>query len=168
MLSWYIPIDIFTIIISLLTTIFALIFILVIIFNRTLRNLATILSSHTCLSIAYFSLTITSIAIHQYQCDTTSTADSTVCDDFSCIIRNYMNTVGTTWALYSFLIQALHQYLSVVYPSKLFHKTYRFYSLIIVAQLLVVSFIPYPFHFIVPSIHYDSSSYVCVTIDTRK
>jgi hypothetical protein len=168
MLSWYIPIDILIILISLVTAIFALIFVVIIIFNRSLRNLATVLSSHTCLSIAFFSLTITLIAVHQYQCDMTSSAESMVCDDSFCIIRNYLNTVGTTWALYSFLIQAIHRYLTVVYPSKLVLKTYRFYSLIIVIQFLIASFVPCPFHFIVPTIHYDRYNYVCVTIDTRE
>lgn len=168
MLSWYIPIDILIIIISLLTAIFAFIFIVIIIFNRTLRNLSTVLSSHTCLSIAFFSLTITLIAVHQYQCDTMSTADSMMCNDSFCIIRNYLNTVGTTWALYSFLIQAIHRYLTVVYPSKLLLKRYRFYSLMIMIQLLIALFVPCPFHFIVSSIQYDPYNYVCVTIDTKE
>lgn len=168
MLSWYIPVDILTIVISLLTIILALSFILITIFNRTLRNLANVLSSHTCLSIAFFSLTITLIAVHQYQCDTTDVADNMVCNDSLCVIRSYLNTVGTVWALYSFLIQAIHRCLTVVYSSKLFLKTYRFYFLMVLIQFLIVLFFPCPFHFIISTLQYDPDSYVCVTTDTRK
>jgi hypothetical protein len=116
----------------------------------------------------FFCLTITLIAVHQYQCDRMNTTDNMVCNDSFCIIRNYLNLVCTTWALYSFLIQALHRYLTVFYPTKLLLKTYRFYSLIILIQILIASFVPCPFHFIVPTIQYDPYNYVCVTIDTKK
>ena len=67
--------------------------------------------------------------------------------DSLCVFRAYLTYISPGLITYSFFIQALHRYLSVVYQRHLFFKSKRFMFLIICLTWIFCLFYPFVYLF---------------------
>lgn len=110
---WFIVIDISMIVSSILSILFALTFLLIVLFNKTCQTIPIMLTSNSCfVQILYGSVTL-SLATFSLEND----RQQRVYQDSFCALRGYLSYVGTGLLLYSFVLQAIYRYIVIVYPT---------------------------------------------------
>ncbi|CAF1361880.1 unnamed protein product [Adineta ricciae] len=104
---WFIPLDIFMIVCSIVDILLNLIFLVTILLDRTYHTIPMILIVNSCLAqvvlvqAIYFSL----VDLHY----------------FPCTFAGYMTYVTCAVLNYLFLLQAFYRYVIVVYPTRWHH-----------------------------------------------
>ncbi|CAF0981002.1 unnamed protein product [Adineta steineri] len=110
---WFIPCDIFMLICNILTITLTILFLILIILDKTYRTVPMVLVGNSCLTILCFACTMlgaTSSTIEkdlkqiQYQ-------------DPLCIFFGYLMYATPTVQNYSILLQAIYRYLLIVHPT---------------------------------------------------
>jgi hypothetical protein len=139
--SWFIPFNILTIICTGLSIIIALIFIIIIIVDKTCHTISMMLIVNSCLSELIFGSVLLWMSIFTTQNDFKQIAY----EDSYCIFRGYLKYVGYALQNYSYLLQALYRYITVVYPTCLVYQSIRIQTLVIVIIIILSIIYPIPF-----------------------
>ena len=112
---WFIAIDVLMILSSILSILFALIFLLIVLFNKTCQTVPILLTTNSCFTqILYGSVTL-SLATFSLEND----RQQKVYQDLFCALRGYLGYVGTSLLLYSLVLEAIYRYIVIVYPTYL-------------------------------------------------
>ncbi|CAF0786488.1 unnamed protein product [Adineta ricciae] len=119
---WFIPIDIISIIGTSITILLGIIFLLLIIFNKTSRTIPMILIANTSLSAIAWGSSMLSIAIFTLQNDLQRIETY----DIFCIIRPFFGYGLCGTFHFSLTLQSLYRYMIVVHPKRLFYQSIRF------------------------------------------
>lgn len=117
--AWFVPIDILNIICLSLTILLALLFLLIIIYDKTCHTIPMMLIANSCATELLLSSTILWMTKFTLQSDLTQ---NTIPDSL-CIYRGYIVYVIYCAQNYSYLLQAIYRYITVVYPTRLFWQS---------------------------------------------
>ncbi|CAF4004941.1 unnamed protein product [Adineta steineri] len=154
--SWFIPLDILMIICLIFVIIPVLIFLLIILIDRTCHTVPMMLVANSCLAqfiLGSDRLVITLSALNndlkqiQYQ-------------NSFCIVGGYLTYVSCAVLNYSFLLQALHRYIIVVYPSRLFWQRLQNQAYLIGLSWIYAFIFPVAFIF-TGDITYNVDNQIC-------
>ncbi|CAF1359120.1 unnamed protein product [Adineta steineri] len=154
--SWFIPIDIVMIICTGSVALFALIFLLIIIFDKTCRTVSMILLCNSFLSEIIFACVMLSMVIFTLQNDIKQISHQ----DPHCIFRGYMSYAISAVRSHSYLLQSIYRYIKVVYPSQRFFQSAHFQILLICLTWIISIIHPFPFLF-TNQITYNNHNQVC-------
>ncbi|CAF1417276.1 unnamed protein product [Adineta steineri] len=154
--TWFICFDIFMIIGLILTIILSSIFLLVIISDKTCHTLPMMLIANTCFSQFIFTSDILFMIIVTLKND----LKQIDYQDSLCIVRGYLSYALCIIMNCSFLLQALHRYILVVYPTRLFWQTKKIYILFICITWIYGFLSPLAFIF-TGDITYDVDNQIC-------
>lgn len=115
----------------LLSAIFALvvavIFVIVIIFNRTCYTVPMMLVANSCATEVMFASVMCSMAGFTLRND----LNRIQYQDPFCVSRGFMGYVVTFLQNYSYLLQAIHRYITVVHSNRIFWQSARFQGFLI-------------------------------------
>ncbi|CAF3693838.1 unnamed protein product [Adineta steineri] len=135
--SWFIIMNITIIFFLILAILIAIIFLLIVAFNKTCHTVPIMLTTNSCLvEIIYGSITL-SLAVFTFQNDTKQLAYQ----DALCTFRGYLAFVGTAIYLYSFTLQAIYRYISVVHTAHISWQSARVQTrrdLVVVRRIIII------------------------------
>lgn len=119
--SWFIPTNILMIICSALIIILSIIFLFIIIIDKTCHTVPMLLIANTCLAALMLGCTIITIVGFVLQND----LKQRDYQDPLCITRAYLLYTTCGILNFSFTLQALYRYMIAVYPSRLVFQSFR-------------------------------------------
>jgi hypothetical protein len=125
--SWFIPLDILSIICNVLVIGLATLFLFVIIFDKTCHTVAMMLIANSCLAKLIFSIDLLSASIFSIEND----LKEIEYEDSFCIFRCYMGYAACSVVNYSYLLQGIYRYVTVIYPTRLFWRSGKIQMLLI-------------------------------------
>ena len=125
--TWYIPLDIILIISLGIAIIFSLIFIIIIIIDKTCHTISMMLTANLCLGELVFAYGMLGIALLELEND----LKQIQYQDLLCIVHPYLAYTGSAILHYSVVLQAFHRYIIVVYPTRRFWQSARFQFILI-------------------------------------
>ncbi|CAF4188717.1 unnamed protein product, partial [Rotaria sordida] len=154
--SWFIPFDILSVIFTLLVVGIAIFFLFLIISTKTRRTVPMMLVMNSCLGHLIFGLDRFWIAAFRLHNDLKNIQYK----DNLCIFRIYIAYTSCAILNYSYFLQSIYRYTSVVYSTKLFWRSRRIQFLFICITWLFS--IGYPFIFLFNGeISYDVNNHLC-------
>ncbi|CAF1201443.1 unnamed protein product [Adineta ricciae] len=118
---WFIPLDIFMIICLIFVILPNLIFLFIILFDRTCHTIPMILTANSCVAQVAFASDLLIISVFTLYNDLRQIHDHY----FLCTSSGYLTYVTCAVLNYSFLLQAFYRYVTVVYPTRLFWQRKR-------------------------------------------
>ncbi|CAF4011683.1 unnamed protein product [Rotaria sp. Silwood1] len=154
--SWFIPLDIVTIVSIALTIGLAILILLIILIDKTCHTVPMMLIANSCLAeliCASDSLGMTIFTLH-------NDLQQIPYPDSMCIFRGYLSYASCAVMNYSFLLQAIYRYVVVVYPNYLIFQSTRF-QLFFICVTWTLGFV-YPIGFMSNgNITYDVDNQIC-------
>ncbi|CAF0987156.1 unnamed protein product [Adineta steineri] len=134
--SWFIPLDILLLVCLFLAILMSLLFFFIVLTDKTCHTVPIMLVTNSC--FANFSLTIflfwmTIITLY-------NDLQQIYYQDSFCIFRGYMTHVAFFWLFYSYFLQAIYSYITVIYPTRLFWQSRKFQFFLIIL-IWIVGFI---------------------------
>ncbi|CAF1378834.1 unnamed protein product [Adineta ricciae] len=154
--EWLIPVDILKIFCANCVLLISIIFLLGIIFDKACHTIPMALVFNSCLSTLFFSLVLIGTLI----CTLINDFKRITYQDSLCTFRTYLTYVAYTIINYSFLLQAIHRYVVVVYPLRLFFQSKQT-QIVAISCTWLCAFV-YPFVFIFNGeIIYDDYNQMC-------
>jgi len=154
--SWFIPIEILKIIFTLLGIILALFFLLIIIFDKTCHTVPMMLIANSCFIQLVYSCNLFSMALFTLHND----LKEIYFYNSYCIFQGYILYMATGIQMYSYFLQALYWYITVVYPTRLFYQSARFQGFLICLTWICGIIYPIPIVF-TGQIVYDVDDQIC-------
>jgi len=154
--SWFIPFDILMLICLIFAIVFALIFLFNIIFDKTCHTISMIFVANSCLAAFILANVLLGMTIFTLQND----LKQIQYQDSLCIFRAYLDYVSCAAFYYSFLLQAIYRYVTVVYPTRLFWQSARTQILLISVTWMFAFVFPIPVMFI-DQIVYNIDNQIC-------
>ncbi|CAF0888361.1 unnamed protein product [Rotaria sp. Silwood1] len=154
--SWFIPFDILMIVCTVLAIVLALIFLLTIILDKTCHTVPMMLLANSCLAEFIFGSDMLSMVLFTYQND----LHQLQYQDSLCIFRGFLGYVVTILQNYSYLLQAIYRYITVVYPNRLFWQSVRFQVCLILAIWIFGFVCPLPY-VLNHEIEYNIDNQIC-------
>ncbi len=124
---WFIVINISNITSLVLAILLAIMFLTIVIFNKTCQIIPIMLTSNSCIAEIIYGCNMLSMAVFTFEND----RKQRVFQDALCAFRNYFGYVGTALLLYSFTLQAIYRYIIVVYPTRISWQSIRFQGMLI-------------------------------------
>jgi len=152
----FIPLDILGILCMIFVIILSLIYLSIIIFDRTCHTIPLLLIGNTCLTALFAACCILSM------CTFTLYNDVKQIDypDSFCVFRGYTAYVSCALFNFSFLLQALYRYVIVVYPRCVIYQSFQIQFICILFNW-IYSFV-YPLVFTLNNeIIYDVDNQIC-------
>lgn len=116
---WLILVDVLAIIALVSAILLAVIFLTIVVSNRTCQTIPIFLTCNTCIAEIVFGCSMLSIAVFSLEND----RKRRIFQDPLCRFRDYLGYVGTALLLYSLTLQAIYRYIIVVYPTRLTWRT---------------------------------------------
>ncbi|CAF1008275.1 unnamed protein product [Adineta steineri] len=153
---WFIPIDIILIICTSLGTGLAIIFLLIIIFDKTCHTVPMMLVANSCLAELAFGSVMLSSAVFTFQND----LQKIQYQDSLCIIRGYLGYGVTFHKNFSYFLQATYRYITVIYPNRLSWQTARFQG-ILISLIWIVGILCTVPYLLTNSIEYRINDQIC-------
>ncbi len=141
--SWFIPFNIFNIMCLSFVIILAMIFLLVIITDKTCHTVPMMLVANSCLAEIILASNILGMAVFTLEND----LKQIQYQDSLCIFRGYMTYVMAGLQNYSYLLQAIYRYVVVVYPARLTYQSARFQIFLICLTWICGIIYPIPIVF---------------------
>ncbi|CAF1095752.1 unnamed protein product [Adineta steineri] len=154
--SWFIPIDIVMLVCTILVIILSTIFLCIILLDKTCHTVSMMLIGNSCLTVLVFGCVLLSMCAFTLEND----LKQIIYEDSLCIIRAYFDYVAAGVVNYSFLIQALYRYVTVIYPNRLFWQSARFQFLIICLTWMIAFIFPTAFIF-TGQVKYNGDNQIC-------
>ena len=155
--SWFIPLDILGIVCNTVVMILAILFLLIILLDKTCWTVSMMLVAHSCLTELVGASVGLSIAIFTLQND----LKQIQYQDSFCIFRGYLSYTVCVLNNYSFLLHCIYRYVTAVYPTRLFWQSARTQLLIISLTWLFAFICPLPFIF-TGEIIYNINNQICL------
>ena len=154
--SWFIPFSAIAIVSTALIAIFATLFIFIIVLDKTCHTVPLMLTVNSCLGLILVGCSHLSQNVFTLQND----LQKKYVPDSFCLLRTYFVDVSTYWFHYSFLVQAIYRYVTVIYPTRLFWQSVRCQAFVI--SITWVSGLVYPSVFLFNGqIKYDVDNQIC-------
>ena len=154
--SWFVPMDIWMIVFSLLTFIFNSLSLLIIILDKICHTVSMMLIANSCLIQFICSINRLSMIIFTLAND----LQQRQYPYLSCIFQGYFACAVYALMNYFFFLQALYRYVIIVYPTFLFWQSQRT-QIIVICILWILCFI-YPMVFLfTDNIIYDVNNQIC-------
>jgi hypothetical protein len=125
--SWFIVVSISTITSLVLAILLAIIFLIIVIFNKTCQTMSIMLISNSCMAEIVYGCNMLGIAVSTFEND----RKQRVFQDALCTFRDYFGYVGTALLLYSFTLQAIYRYIIIVYPTRISWQSVRVQCMLI-------------------------------------
>ncbi|CAF4611397.1 unnamed protein product [Rotaria sp. Silwood1] len=119
--SWFIPIDILNMICCIIAIILALVFLFVIIFDKTYQTVGMMLVTNSCIAELIFGSDL--------------------------LAMGYISYMSVGLQNYSYLLQAIYRYILIVYPSRLFYQSFKFQTFLISITWICCIIYPIPLVF---------------------
>jgi hypothetical protein len=148
--------DIFSFICTVFVIVVAIIFLLIIIFDETCHTIPMLLIGNSCLAELICGTVIFCMNVYTFQND----LNQLPYQDSLCVFRGYLSLSSCAIQNYSFLLQSIYRYTTVVYPNSLFWKSARTQILLIVLTWILAFAYPFPFIFTGEYI-YDADNGLC-------
>ncbi|CAF1227582.1 unnamed protein product [Adineta steineri] len=120
--SWFIPIDILSLTCLFLTILLALLFLFIILIDKTCRTIPMMVVANSCFACLSFTTIMFWATIVSLYNDLKQIAY----EDSLCIFRGYMTYVTGGELFYGYLLQAIYSYMTVVYPTRLIWQSVKF------------------------------------------
>ena len=140
---WFIPFDLLTLVCLILTIILDCLFICIIILDKACHTARMILIANTCFTELLAAINALFMNIFTLQND----LQRLHYYDSLCLFRGYLTPSTCAMIIYSFLLQAIHRYSTVVYPARLFWQSRKTQIIFICASLLFCVLYPLAFLF---------------------
>jgi len=154
--SWFIPMDILMIICTCFVIIVALIFVIIIIFDKKFRTVPMMLLCNSFLSELIFGCIMLSMSIFTFKND----LKEIEYEDLFCIFRGYMSYSISSVRSHSYLLQSLYCYISIIYPSNLTYQSFYFQFILICLTWFISIIHPLPF-ILTNQIKYNIDNQIC-------
>jgi hypothetical protein len=154
--SWFIPLDILMIICTTFVVVFALIFLSIIILDKTCHTIPMMLIANSCLAEFIFGIVMFSMVLFTFEND----LKQIEYQDSFCIFRGFIGYVVTVLQNYSYLLQAIYRYITVVYPNRLFWQSARIQAFLICFIWILGFLCPIPY-VITGEIKYNVDNQIC-------
>ncbi|CAF0758847.1 unnamed protein product [Adineta steineri] len=154
--SWFIPFDIINIICLILVIILAFIFLFIIIFDKTCHTVPMILIANSCLAELVLAIDLFWMAIFTLDND----RKQQQYEDLFCVFRGYITYVACFTQNYSYFLQAIYRYLTIVYPSRLFWQSKRVQIFLIILSWIIAFICVFP-HLFTGRIIYQVDDQMC-------
>ena len=153
---WFVPLDILTTLCSIFIVLLAASFLLLIALDKASHTVSMLLVANSCLTALITGCSVLSMSVFTFGNDLGHTRYA----DVQCIMRAYMGYVSYAQLNYSFFLQAMYQYILVVYPTRLVWQSARFQ-----ASVIVVTWI-YGWVYLMPclmtnGIRYNADNQIC-------
>jgi hypothetical protein len=128
---------------TVLVIILGSLFLFFIVLDKTCHTVPMMLVANTCLSTLVLGCSMLSLRIFTFQND----LKQIQYEDSLCVFRAYVDYVSSALYIYSFLLQAIYRYVTVVYPNRLFFQSVRFQASAICLTWVFCFLYPFPFMF---------------------
>jgi hypothetical protein len=112
---WFIPLDILSIIFTIVIIILATLFLMIILLDITCWAVAMMLVANSCLSQLILASNLLSVAVFTLKND----LKQIQYQDSLCIFRGFLYSVLAASYIYSYFLQSIYRYFTVVYPAHL-------------------------------------------------
>ncbi|CAF3268616.1 unnamed protein product [Rotaria sp. Silwood2] len=112
---------------TIIATLLAFTFLVIIVMSRTCRTVPFMLVGNSCLAAIFFECIMLSMALFKLQND----IKQIVFEDSLCVFRGYMGYVTCFLQNYSYALQAIYRYIIVVYPARVSWQSARFQAYLI-------------------------------------
>jgi hypothetical protein len=154
--SWYIPVDILNIICLTLIIILSLLFLLIIVIDKTCHTLSMLFVGNSCVAAVIHVSNMCWMGIFRLQND----LQAKQYQDRLCVFRGYLIFAFCAIVICSFLLQALYRYIIVFYPTRVNWLSVRIQLLLIVLTWIYGLVFPVTFMF-TGDIIYNADNAVC-------
>jgi hypothetical protein len=155
--SWFITLDILGIICNGLAIILTIIYLSIIVVDKTYHTVRMMLIANICLTGCFCGSVLFSQNIFTLQND----LKQIEYQDSSCIFRGYLIYVSLLLHFYSYILSAIYQYVRIIYPTRLFWKSSRTHMLFIVLAWILAFAFPIPFT-VTGEIIYSVDNQICL------
>jgi hypothetical protein len=141
--SWFIPRDIIMITFNILAIILAMLFLIIIILDKTCQTVPMLLVANSCFATFIFESTMLSTTIFTLQNDLKQ-----IEYQYSlCVFLGYFISITCAMHNYSFLLQAIYRYFLIVHPTRLFWQSKRIEILFICISWIIAIVSPMEYLF---------------------
>ncbi|CAF1206950.1 unnamed protein product [Adineta ricciae] len=153
---WYIPTDILRITCDSTTIGISFCLLIIIVTNKACRTVPMMLTANTCFTEFICACVLLSMTVFVLQND----IKQIIYEDSLCRVRGYLLISITVAQNYSYVLQAIYRYVTIVHPSRLFWQSSRFQTCLICLVWI------FSFTIILPvlltnQIVYNSSNQIC-------
>ncbi|CAF1414182.1 unnamed protein product [Adineta steineri] len=154
--SWFVLLDILAIICIIFVIILSIIYLFIIILDKTCHTIPLMLIGNTCFIAFLAGCSILSMCIFTLEND----LKQIHYQDSLCIFRAYTAYVSCALFNFSFLLQAIYRYITVIYPSYLLWQSAKI-QILFICLIWIFSF-TYPFEFVFTNeITYNIDNQIC-------
>jgi len=154
--SWFIPIDIIKIISDIFAIILALIFLFIIIFDKTCHTVPMMLVTNSYLVQLVYAGDVLIMDLLTLQNDLKQIQFY----NFLCMLSAAVAYMITMVQMYSYFLQAIYRYITVVYPSRLIWQSARLQAILIGLTWIVSTIYVIPI-LLTHQIPYDIDDQIC-------
>ena len=154
--AWFIPVDILMMGCSIYVVILAAIFSLIVIRDKNCRTVSMLLVLNSFLAEFLFGSIMFSMALFTLSNDLSRRFEA----DSLCVFRGYLSYALSAARSYSYLLQSMYRYTTVVHPTRLVVRSIRFQLTLIALAWFISVIHPFPFLF-TEQIHYNPANQVC-------
>ena len=155
--SWFIPLDIIMIGCTISSIILFIVFLLIIFLDKTCHTVPMLLLANSFTTGLICASTMLSLSIFMLHND----IKQIVYQDSFCIFRGYMSAVSGAVGFYSFVLQAVYRYISVIYLNRLSWRSFRFQMSLIFFTWIFAFLYPIGFLF-TNEIIYNIDNQICM------
>jgi hypothetical protein len=127
---WFLPIDILMIIITALTLVLGLIFLIIACTHKHCWSVSMLLICNSCLAKVLVSFFFLSMSIFTFENDLKQNTGNVS----FCTMIGYFLYVADTLQNFSYLLTAIYRYISVVYPARILWQSARFQVYLMIGQ----------------------------------
>ncbi|CAF0841219.1 unnamed protein product [Rotaria sordida] len=154
--SWFIPLNILSIICTIFVIGFATFFLFILVFDKTCHTVPMMLVANSCLAELLLAINGLWIAVFTLQND----FKQIQYHDSFCVFRGYISFSSYALQNCSYLLQSIYRYVIVVYPNRLFWQTARTQLFFIVFSWIFAFVYPIVFLF-TNEIIYNVDNQIC-------
>ncbi|CAF1012327.1 unnamed protein product [Adineta steineri] len=155
--SWFLPFDIINIVSVSLSIILGLLYLFIIIKHKTYASVQMLLVCNSSIAIILVCCVLLNTAIFTLQHDLNQSRENNIS---FCIILSYLAFIAGGLHNYSYLLTAVYQYISVVYPNKVIWQTVKtqFCLISVIWIVCIIDMVPL---FVAGQITYNIDNQVC-------
>jgi 7 transmembrane receptor (rhodopsin family) len=139
--SWFIALDILMILSTAVAFTLAMAFLVIIVLDKPSYTIPLLLIAHSCLTEVMLAIVMFTMAVFTLHND----LKQIQYQDTYCVSRGYMSYVVTILQNFSYLLQAFYRYHTVVYPNRIFCRSWRFQAFLISLIWIFAFLCPVPF-----------------------
>jgi hypothetical protein len=154
--SWFIPLDIIMILCTVFAVVLAIFCLIIIIFDKTCHTVPMMLVANSCLAELVFGSDMLAMAAFTFQND----LKQIQYQDSLCIFRGFLGYIVTVLQNYSYLLQAVYRYITVVYPARLSWQSAKFQVFVICLTWMFGFICPIPY-IVTGAIIYNVDNQIC-------